>query len=317
MNLIQMLTFETVMTSASLSDAAKKLGRTQPAVSASIKALEDQLGLQLFERRGRKLIPVPEAQYLLTESTAILSQVNQVRQTMRSLSGGQSGTLKVAAMPGPVSLIFPKFIASKISGSDDISISIQARTSNQIAELTRAQSIDFGFADAPEQEIAENLYQTVVISADCPVALPKDHPLARKAEISFADLDGQPLGTLPIAHRQSVELAHQFAARDLTFRPTIESQTFLPILHFVAAGQCCTVIDPLSIFLASAEAPMVPGIVIRPMVEPIRYNYAIYSPSYRPTSVIARKLLEAWQDEVILLLGNAGYNPRFEDQATA
>ena len=89
MNLIQMLTFETVMTSASLSDAAKKLGRTQPAVSASIKALEDQLGLQLFERRGRKLIPVPEAQYLLTESKAILSQVNQVRQTMRSLSGGQ------------------------------------------------------------------------------------------------------------------------------------------------------------------------------------------------------------------------------------
>ncbi|MCY4180829.1 MAG: LysR family transcriptional regulator, partial [Litoreibacter sp.] len=73
------------MTSASLSDAAKKLGRTQPAVSAAIKALEDQLGLQLFERRGRKLIPVPEAHYLLAEADTILAQVSRVRQTMRSL----------------------------------------------------------------------------------------------------------------------------------------------------------------------------------------------------------------------------------------
>ncbi|MEL6522551.1 MAG: LysR family transcriptional regulator [Pseudomonadota bacterium] len=312
MNLTQMSTFQAVMTSASLSDAASKLGRTQPAVSAAIKALEDQLGLQLFERRGRKLIPVPEAQYLLAEADAILSQVNRVRQTMRSLSDGQAGTLKVAAMPGPVSLIFPKFIASKVSGADDISISIQARTSNQIAELARAQSIDFGFADASEGISNENLYRSVVISADCPVALPESHPLTRKAEISFADLDDTPMGTLPVSHRQSVDLANRFAAQDLSFRATIESQTFLPILHFVAAGQCSTVLDPLSTFLANPEAPMVPGVTVRPMTDPIRYHYAIFSPSYRPISVIAGNLLKAWQEEVMTLLGNAGYNPVLE-----
>ena len=160
MNLTHISTFQAVMTSASLSDAAHKLGRTQPAVSAAIKALEDQLGLQLFERRGRKLIPVPEAQYLLAEADAILSQVTRVRQTMRSLSGGQAGTLRVAAMPGPVSLIFPKFIASHVKEAEGISISIQARTSNQIAELTRAQSIDFGFADASDNELSENLFHS-------------------------------------------------------------------------------------------------------------------------------------------------------------
>lgn len=315
MNFTQMSTFQAVMTSATLSDAAKKLGRTQPAVSAAIKALEDQLGLQLFERSGRKLIPVPEAQYLLVEAEAILSQVTRVRQTMRSLSDGQGGTLKVAAMPGPVSSIFPKFIASRINGDEDISISIQARTSNQIAELTRAQSIDFGFADAPDDDTDESLYRLVVITADCPVAIPQDHPLAEKSAISLADLDGQPLGTLPASHRQTADLVNRFASQGLAMRATIESQTFLPILHFVAAGQCSTVLDPLSIFLLGPTSPMVEGIAIRPMEDPLRYHYALYSPGYRPISVIARNLLDAWQNEVMVLLRDAGFNPQLEGQA--
>lgn len=312
MNFNQMSTFHAVMTSASLSDAANKLGRTQPAVSAAIKGLEDQLGLQLFERKGRKLTPVPEAHYLLAEADAILSQVSRVRHTMRSLSDGHSGTLKVAAMPGPVSLIFPKFIAANISDTDGISISIQARTSNQIAELTRAQSIDFGFADAAISQSEETLYRSVVISADCPVAVPMDHPLARKAVIGIEDLEDVPIGTLPQSHRQTIDLAHGFASRGLSMRPTIESQTFLPILHFVAAGRCCTVLDPLSIHLVSADAPMVEGVAIRPMATPIRYHYALYSPSHRPISVLARKLLAAWQEEVMRLLTVSGFNPRLE-----
>ena len=312
MNFTQISTFQMVMTSDSLSDAAKKLGRTQPAVSAAIKALEDQLGLQLFERRGRKLIPVPEAQYLLAEAESILSRMTRVRQTMRSLSDGQAGTLKVAAMPGPVSMIFPKFIASRIPGSDDISISIQARTSNQIAELARAQSIDFGFADAPENTDTEDLYNSEVISANCLIALPADHPLAQKDVISIEDLDAEPIGTLPASHRQSRDLRTVFAAKNVHFRAAVESQTFLPVLHFVAAGQCSTVLDPLSVFLARSTDAMVSGVEIRPMVDPIRYHYAIFSPRYRPISVIARNLRDAWHEEVMRLLRDVGSEPRLE-----
>ena len=312
MNFTQLSTFQAVMSSASLSDAAKKLGRTQPAVSAAIKTLEDQLGLQLFERIGRKLVPVPEAKYLLAEADTILSQMSRVRQTMRSLSDGQTGTLRVASMPGPVSMIFPKFIASKISETDGISVSIQARTSNQIAELTRAQSIDFGFADAPTGVTPEPLYRSLTITADCPVALPESHRLTRKDQISFADLDNTPLGTLPMSHRQTVDIMHQFSTNGLTFRGTVESQTFLPVLHFVAAGQCATILDPLSIYLVSPNSRMVEGVVIRPMTDPIRYRYAIYWPSYRPISVIARKLLDAWREEVLSLLEKGGFKPELD-----
>ena len=151
-----------------------------------------------------------------------------------------------------------------------------------------------------------------MITADCPLAIPANHPLTRKTEVSFSDLDDERLGTLPTSHRQTIDLANRFAAHGHKMRATIESQTFLPILHFVAAGQCCTVLDPLSTFLVTPQSPMVNGVVIRPMTDPIRYHYAIYSPAYRPISVIASKLLDAWQNEVMTLLEAEGYNPQFE-----
>ena len=117
MNISQLSAFHAVMTSESLTDAASKLGRTQPAVSAAIKSLEDQLGLQLFQRKGRKLVPVPEAQYLLTEASAVLSQMSRIRMTMRGLAEGQTGSLSLAAMPGPVAMLFPKFIAEQIGAT--------------------------------------------------------------------------------------------------------------------------------------------------------------------------------------------------------
>ena len=132
MNLSQISAFHAVMTSASLSEAAKKLGRTQPAVSAAIKTLEDQLGLKLFTREGRKLVPVPEAQYLLTETSAILGQLTRVRRTMKSLADGQTGSLNIAAMPGPAAMLFPRFIASQIKPDAGTSVSILARSSVQI-----------------------------------------------------------------------------------------------------------------------------------------------------------------------------------------
>ena len=301
------------MTSPTLSEAAKKLGRTQPAVSAAIKSLEDQLGLQLFERAGRKLTPVPEAHYLLIEASQILSQMSRVRRTMRSLVDGQSGNLNVAAMPGPVSVLFPKFIASQIEGHADITVSMFARSSQQIEELTRAQSIDFGFADAPEGAASENLYRVEFITADCFVALPPRHPLAAKAQVSLADLDHEPMGSLQSTHAHQIEVRGLFDTQDLTFRTMVESQTFLPILQFVGAGQCCSILDPLSVVHTRTAGGDAQAIAVRPLRESVRYKYAIFSPRYRPVSVLAGTLRTAWRDEVMRLLSDVGARPKLEN----
>ena len=317
MNLTQITVFQAVMTSASLSDAAQKLGRTQPAVSAAIRGLEDQLGLKLFKRDGRKLVPVPEAQYLLIEAEAILAQLSQARHTMQSLVDGSAGRLAIAAMPGPVSMLFPRFIATQLSGNTDVKVSILASSSVRIAELVRAQNIDFGFADAPESKGSENLYSATLISGRCFLATPRDHPLAKKKAVALQDLSHEPLGTLLVNHAHRRDLEDRFAAAGLEFRATVECLTFQPVLQFVAAGQCCAVLDPLTVVHVDKAESLSKEVAVVPLEEAIWYRYALYAPNHRPISLLADRLRGAWLQEVSNLLSARGAEPQFHDEDSA
>lgn len=310
MNLTQITVFQAVMTSSSLSDAAKKLGRTQPAVSAAIRGLEDQLGLKLFHREGRKLVPVPEARYLSIEVQAILSQMSRVRQTMRLLADGSAGNLTIAAMPGPVAVLFPRFIARQISGNAEIKVSIMARSSAQIAELARAQNIDFGFADAPDSNETASLYSADLISGRCFLAVPTAHRLARQDRVSLTDLSGEATGTLQANHAHRLDLEDRFARSGREFQPIVESQTFLPVLQFVAVGQCCAVLDPLTVVHIDKTETLSEEIAIRPLAEEVRYQYALYAPKHRPISLLAERLRLAWLQEVSDLLAARNAEPR-------
>lgn len=314
MNVSQLTAFHAVMTSATITEAAERLGRTQPAVSAAIKALEEQLDMKLFERRGRKLAPLPEAHYLLTEASSILGQLAQVRQTMRSLGDGQSGSLNVAAMPGPVSMLFPRFIATHIGDLRAIKTSMLARSSNQIIELARAQSIDFGFADVPGDTDGGGLYRSEVISGNCFVALPKGHALSAKASLSFADIAAEPLGSLQATHVHTRDVRRALEGAGQTFDPIVESQTFLPILQFIAAGQCCAILDPLTVVHAQDTQEFRTTLAIRPLDAPLRYSYAVISPAYRPISTTAKGVRDAWTKEVFRLLESIDAAPVWAGQ---
>jgi DNA-binding transcriptional LysR family regulator len=240
--------------------------------------------------------------------------MTRVRQTMHGLADGQSGLLNVAAMPGPVSMLFPRFIARHLGDRSDIRISMLARSSNQIAELARAQSIDFGFADAPVGAASEDLYDAHTISADCFLAIPAAHPLAAKAKVTLGDLDGIPLGSLQPNHATQREITAAFRDHGLTHQSKVECQTFLPILQFVLAGQCCLIVDPLTVVHVEEAGLVGDGMVIRPMERPFRYAYAIFTPRHRPMSVASTSLRRAWVDEVVRLLDMIGAAPEMQDQ---
>lgn len=314
MNISQLSAFHAVMTSSTMTEAADRLGRTQPAISAAIKSLEDQLDMQLFERRGRKLVPMPEAKYLLTEAADILTRLAQVRQTMRGLGDGQLGSLNVAAMPGPVAMLFPRFISRHVSRLKRIKVSMLARSSGQITELARAQSIDFGFADLPQDPDGGGLYHSSIITGDCFVALPKGHALAGQDAISLDMLNTEPMGSLQSTHPHTQDVQKAFEQEGCQFNRMVESQTFLPILQFIVAGQCCAILDPLTVTHIRDTQALRQGLTIRPLAEPLRYSYAIISPTHRPISVTAAGTRDAWAGEVEQFLHTLGARPEWMDQ---
>ena len=111
MNSHQLAVFHEVMKTGSVSQAARNLHRTQPAISAAIKTLEEELGLTLFLREGRRLVPVPEAQYLMEEATEILSRMETAQQNLANMRDRVQGSIRIVAMPGPSTYLLPEFIS--------------------------------------------------------------------------------------------------------------------------------------------------------------------------------------------------------------
>lgn len=312
MNLNQITAFRAVMNSTSISDAARKLGRTQPAVSMAIRSLEEVLGLKLFERKGNKLIPVPEAHYLHAESQEILDRLSSVARTMRSVAQGNSGSLAVSAMPGAANFIFPRFIASVVSSLEAVNVNLTSRTSLQVEELARTQSIDFGFCDAPASYGDEAQYHLDIISGECFLVMPREHRLASRDPIGIGDLDGVPMGTLQHWHVLQHRMTEQFAQYGATCKTVIESHTFMPLLEFVRADKCLAIVDALTVINESMLTNTSNEVVFRRLERSLRYDYAILTPKHRPLSQVAVKVQANWGISIFELLDNINSEPRWE-----
>ncbi len=309
MNLTQLTVFREVMDSGSISQTAKKLGRTQPAISLTIKNLEKTLGLALFERRGRRLIPVPEAHYLMTEAEEILDRLAKVSGTMRELKSAESGSLNVASMPGPSAFIFPRFISENLGPGTAFQTTISSRSSPQIWELARTQSIDFGFADFDGPEGSNPQYSAQVISADCYCALHRDHRLAARSAVTISDLDGESIGTLMGDHPFTRTLAQAFQDEGASFVSKTAAQFFLPLIPFISAGHCCAIIDPLTV-VTEREMNIAKGqIRFVPFEAPVRYTYAMLTPALRPPSQLAIQVRDNWMRTLFAMMEEIGATP--------
>lgn len=312
MNFTQLTVFREVMNSGSISQTAKKLGRTQPAISVAIKKLEESVGLALFERRGRQLIPVPEARYLLAEVSEVLDRLSTVSGTMKSLQNAETGSLSVAAMPGPSAFLFPQFIARNMDATKDFRITFASRSSPQIRELASTQSIDFGFADFDDPVGKVPQYNPEIISADCFCAVSSQLPLAQKAKISIVDLDDMPLGTLHSDHPLSRKLIQQFDACGAQYSSIIDSQFFLPLMPFISAGHCCAIVDPLTVITARELMVYNGEVTFIPLDVSIRYEYATLVPLHRPLSQLALRVKDGWTAEIMQILTALDADPKHD-----
>ncbi len=126
------------MRSGSISQAARAVGRTQPAVSTMVRGLEGQLGFALFVRTHGKLTPTPEAHFFLEECDEILSKVERTERTLERISSLQSGKLKVACHPAASSVFLPQLLARFLEGKDDLEVSLIMRSSGVIEDLIPA-----------------------------------------------------------------------------------------------------------------------------------------------------------------------------------
>ncbi|GGO53307.1 DNA-binding transcriptional regulator, LysR family [Roseovarius pacificus] len=300
MNLSQLSAFREVMLCGTVSQAARNLGRTQPAISTAIASLEDELGMPLFERRSRRLHPVPEAHYLLAEATEIIGRMDTARENLQNLKALTRGELRLVAMPGPSVFLLPRLVSQLTHDRQDIHVTILTRSSPQVHQLISTQSYDLGIADLGEDFAGSSQLVTIKPTATlCLCAVPADDPLASKPVITPEDLNGRPMATLNERHATYRDTKDAFHQAGAVFRPRFQTQYFIPLLNFVELGEACAVVDVLSAeSYRQYRGVQACGIAFRPFEPKIEVGFNVLTPAHRPPSHLASAFTEMWIEEV-------------------
>ena len=295
LSLRQLSTFREVMRSGSISQAARTVGRTQPAVSTMVQTLEDQLGFALFVRTHGKLTPTPEAYFFLEECEDILERVERTERTLQRISSLQSGKLQIACHPAASSVFLPGLMTRFLRGRDELDVSLIMRSSDVIEDLIASQQFDVGFSETPQPRAS--IKQTDY-DLECVCVLPAGDPLATAEVVTPNDLDGRPLAVLFEEHGTAVQTEAAFRAAGCRFNKRLELRTFLPGLQFVAAGVCVMVCDMITAYSHLLQAPEAARLAIRRFRPRISNSVSILTPGYATQSMASRAFVADLQTAV-------------------
>ncbi|MCK5505922.1 MAG: LysR family transcriptional regulator [Thermodesulfovibrionia bacterium] len=134
MDVYQLEVFTAVYVNRSFSRASEELNITQPSVSIHIKKLEEELGVSLFDRVGKKTIPTKEGEFLFQRAEEIIQKINNIRTDLIGSEDTVAGLLRIGASSIPGSYIIPQAVAGFKKIYPDISFRINIDNSREITE---------------------------------------------------------------------------------------------------------------------------------------------------------------------------------------
>ena len=202
-----------------VSEAAEALYTSQPGVSKQIKLLEDELGIIIFERSGKRLTGITEPGREVVEiATRMLREAENIKRVGEEYTGGGSGSLVVATTHTQARYALPTVVKQFVDRHPSVRLSMRQGSPTQIAEWTEKGEADIAIAtealDHYPQLVGLPCYQW----SHCVIA-PSGHPLLAEGSLTLASLARWPLITYDPAFSGRSRINQAFERMQLT--PTI------------------------------------------------------------------------------------------------
>ncbi len=179
-----------------ITAAAERLYTSQPGISKQLKLLEQELGIQLFTRKGKSHAAItPAGHEVIARARRILREVENIRSLASDMSQEQEGTLAIATTHTQARYVLPEVIKEFRDRYPKVSLELHQGTSEQIAELVASNRVDFAIATGSKQLFPE-LALLPCYQWDRIVLVPRDHELAASDEpLTIEKLARYPLVT--------------------------------------------------------------------------------------------------------------------------
>ncbi len=286
----QLAAYCAVVELKSFSQAAARLGVTQPAVSLQVRALERRVGRQLLDRSGRRVEPTEAGLRLYRGAQRMLSLEEHVLEELAADGDGQlRGTIEIGASTGPGGRIVPLLLAEFQQANPVVAVSLSIFDTHTVVELVARRELELGVVGAARRHrsvLFEPFFRDEVI-----LACPPGHPFAGRT-ITLEELQGEPLIVMQdgAGVRQVIEDELRAAGarlRDFNFRLELGLQE--SVRSAVQAGYGVTFISH-----SAVEADLAAGTLAAARVEglePVR-EISLVRAAGRSTTRAAQAFVE-------------------------
>ena len=228
------------------SRAARDLGRTQSSLSQAVAALEEELGVSLLVRDGRRTRPTAAGRIVLAHAERVLAELALVRSELASLSNLTTGRLVVGTTDTIAMHVLPPALAELRRRHPGVELVLDHRPSPAIAARVAAGDDDVGVVTVPLPSDLE-VHTEALASFPDVLVCPRGHRLAKKERVTAADVAKEPLLLLDRATGARAHLDGWFRERGVTPRVTMEMSSVEVLLRLVELDFGVTVVPAVAV----------------------------------------------------------------------
>jgi len=233
MDLDQLHTFLEIVRLKSFSKAAQTCFRTQPAISAQVRQLENELNTSLFDRLGTRIALTSAGRILQEYAEQILELRKQAQDSINELDRVPRGELIIAANEATCIYVLPGVFAEYQRQFPNVQIQVDRSYGERVVQAVLENQADFGITQLPVEE--RKLEVARIYSDEIKLVTPKNHRLARKRSVLIKDLLEESL-LLPRAGRTRSRLNQWLELVEDDIHVSMEMDSTEMMKRFIISG---------------------------------------------------------------------------------
>ena len=248
-----------------LTEAAKALHTSQPGVSKAIIELEEELGVDIFARHGKRLRRITEpGQEVLRSIELIMREVRNLKRIGEQYSAQDAGTLSIATTHTQARYVLPEPVARLRSAWPKVTLSLHQGNPDQVARMLLDETAEIGIATESLAD-HDDLVTLPCYEWEHVLVLPAQHPLAQQERITLEALAAEPLITYHPTFTGRTRIDAAFAQRHLETRIALEAIDSDVITTYVRLGMGLGIVAEMAVRNLPALSQGPEELVVRPL----------------------------------------------------
>jgi LysR family pca operon transcriptional activator len=249
----------------SLLQASLSLGISQPSVTKVITGIEEILGVTIFDRLPRGVLPNEFGKAFIASARRIVAEINRVETNITQIAEGHSGALAIGALPSAASGLLPAILPNFRQAYPGIAVSLTEGTTDKLLPALQAGSLDLVAGRLYETEAKDDLRREVFYNEPLALMCRAGHPILRHQRIDKEHIQRFEFALPAFSQRLSQDVERAISEAALVPRLPLRSTSLACIREYVLGGDALTILPRLMMVgdLMRGDMAVVPFVLHR------------------------------------------------------